>query len=96
MQRFVEKHQARIAGVISCFDRILFKGHLPLGYPGAMECFISRQGLRIKDFGRFVCQQSERIKQHARTMAQRAKRPYIHLNSPVRKENIAQSIRQRD
>jgi CBS domain-containing protein len=96
VQRFVNKHQARITGVISCFDRILFKGHLPLGWPGAMEGFISRQGLRIKDFGHFVCQQSERIKQHARVMAQRTKRPYIHLNSPCRKENVAQSICRKD
>ena len=30
MERFVEKHQAQITGTISCFDRLLFKGHLPL------------------------------------------------------------------
>ena len=31
VERFIEKHQAQITGTISCFDRILFKGHLPLG-----------------------------------------------------------------
>jgi len=40
VQRFVDKHQNRITGTISyfdipgtisCFDRVLFKGHLPLG-----------------------------------------------------------------
>lgn len=96
MERFVEKHQAQIAGTISCFDRILFKGHLPLGWADAMERFISRQGLRIKDFAAFVSRHSERIKQHAKAMAERAGRPYIHLNGPVRKENIARSIAQRD
>jgi hypothetical protein len=96
VERFVEKHQAHVTSTISCFDRILFKGHLPLGWPDAMERFISRQGLRIKDFGAFVSRHSERIKQHARAMAEQAGRPYIHLNSPVRKENIAQSIAQRD
>ena len=96
MERFVAKHQAHITGTISCFDRILFKGHLPLGWPDAMEGFISRQGLRIKDFGRFVSRHSEQIKQHARAMAEQAQRPYIHLDGPVRKENIAQSIAQRD
>ena len=76
MKRFIDKHQAKITGTISCFDRILFKGHLPLGWPDAMEGFISRQGLRIKDFGRFVSTQSERIKQHAKDMANKTGRPY--------------------
>jgi len=74
VERFVAKHQAHITGTISCFDRILFKGHLPLGWPDAMEGFISRQGLRIKDFGRFVSRHSEQIKQHARAMAEQARR----------------------
>ena len=28
---FVEKYNDRITGVISCFDRMLFKGYLPIG-----------------------------------------------------------------
>lgn len=96
MQRFIDKHQAQVIGAISCFDRVLFKGHLPLGWPDAMAGFISRQGLRIKDFAPFVCRQSDRIKRHARAMAEQAGRPYIHLNGPLRKENIAHSIAQRD
>ncbi len=51
-----------------------------------MERYISRQGLQIKDFARFVSQQSERIKQHAMAMANRTGRPYIYLSGPVRKE----------
>lgn len=96
MKRFVNKHQTGITGTISCFDRVLFKGHLPLGWADAMEKFISRQGLRIKDFAAFVSRHSESIKQHARAMAEQAGRPYIHLNGPVRKESMAQSIAQRD
>ncbi len=61
-----------------------------------MEPFISRQGLRIKDFARFVSRQSERVKQHAKDMADRTGRPYIHLTSPVRKEDRGRAIAQRD
>jgi len=96
VRQFVNKHQAKITGTISCFDRILFKGHLPLEWPDAMERFISRQGLRIKDFARFVSQQSEQIKQHAKAMADRTERPYIYLSGPVRKEDRARAIAQRD
>ena len=96
MKRFVEKHQAKITGTLSCFDRLLFKGHLPLGWAEAMEGFIARQGLRIKDFKRLVMQASEQVKAHARGMAEKAGRPYIHLNGPVRKEDRARAIARRD
>ena len=96
MQRFVDQHQARINGTISCFDRILFKGHLPLGWPEAMEQFITRQGLLIKDFGGFVARHSEQIKTHARALAERTRRPYVHLSGPIRKEDHARKIAERD
>jgi hypothetical protein len=32
MRRFLAKHAATPTGTLSCFDRLLFKGHLPLGY----------------------------------------------------------------
>lgn len=95
VERFVARHAAAIAGTLSCFDRILFKGYLPLGWSGAMEQFIARQGLRIKDFKQFVLSQSLRIKRHAQQVAQSAGRPYIHLPGPVRKEELVRQIVQR-
>lgn len=96
MRQFITNHADKIAGTICCFDRILFKGHLPLGWPGAMERLLAGEGVLIKDFGRFVNQQSEQIKQHARAMAQRCGRPYIHLSGPIRKDDHVQKIVQRD
>ena len=35
MQEFIRKHEARIDGVLSCFDRMLFRGYLNRpGIPG--------------------------------------------------------------
>jgi len=96
VQQFITKHRSTITGTISCFDRMLFKGHLPLGWPGAMEGFLARQGLRIKDFGPFVNRHSERIKQHAKATAERRGRPYIHLTGPIRKEDYVQAMVRRD
>ncbi len=96
MKQFTTKHRAAISGTISCFDRILFKGHLPLGWPEAMERFLSRQGLLIKDFGSFVNRESDRIKHHARTAAAACRRPYIHLSGPIRKDDLVRSIVERD
>jgi hypothetical protein len=43
MRTFVAKHAATTTGTLSCFDRLLFKGHLPLGYPHAMEQFLTQR-----------------------------------------------------
>jgi hypothetical protein len=96
VRQFITKHRDQINGTLCCFDRILFKGHLPLGWPGAMERLLADQGLRIKDLGAFVNRHSQRIKQHARAMAQRCRRPYIHLSGPIRKEDHVQAIIERD
>ena len=71
MRQFITNHADKITGSISCFDRVLFKGHLPLGWPGAMERLLAKQGVLIKYFGRFVEQHSEQIKRHAHAMAER-------------------------
>ena len=54
MKRFIQKHYSKITGTLSCFDRVMFKGHLPINWAESMEQFISGQGLLIKDFKNFV------------------------------------------
>ncbi len=96
MESFVEKHQRKITGTISIFDRLIFKGYLPLGYPEAMENFLLRNGLLIKDFKPFAKKQSEIIKQSAIDYAQRCNRPYQYLNENARKEQLAHQIAHQD
>ena len=96
MKRFLKKHAPKIRGVISCFDRLLFKGYLPIGWAGAMEHFMHQQGLLVKDFKRFVQQASDCVKEHAKGIAHKARRPYIHLTGPIRKEQKAREIATRD
>ncbi len=96
MKKFIDKHTAKINGTIACFDRILFKGYLPISWAQGMERFMMRQGLLLKDFKAFVTKHSERIKQHAKAMAEESRRPYIHINAKVRKEKEARKIAQQD
>jgi hypothetical protein len=86
MRRFLAKHVAATTGTLSCFDRLLFKGHLPLGYPHAMEAFLSHRGILVKDLKGFVLKQAERLKVHAHAVAEKAGRPYEYFESPVRKD----------
>jgi hypothetical protein len=96
MNRFIDKHTRKITGTIACFDRIIFKGYLPVSWAESMERFITSQGLLIKDFRSFVLKQSERLKQHGRGIAEATGRPYIHLSRGERKEEEARSIAKRD
>lgn len=96
MNLFEQKYNDRITGVISCFDRMLFKGYLPIGWSDAMEALLSRQGLLIKDFGKFVEQQSERIKGHAEKLAESPGRPFEYINGTLRKDDYAKEIAARD
>jgi hypothetical protein len=79
-------------GVLSCFDRIVFKSYLPLTWAGAMESLLARNACRIKDFGRFVQQQSAWIVKHAQNIAQQAGRPLIYLRGNQRKEELVQRM----
>jgi hypothetical protein len=93
---FVTKHRDKITGVISAFDRLIFKGYLPFSYPAAAEKFIGHQGLLLKDFQRFVKRCSTTIKENAVSMAKKAGRPYQYLDRKVRKEDLARNIAKRD
>lgn len=96
MEQFLEKHRDQITGVISCFDRVLFKGYLPISWAGSMEAFMAGQKLRIKDFSRFVQKHSQRVKEHAEQTAARAKRPFKPLRHGIRKEDEARRIAERN
>ncbi len=94
MERFLERHRGRVAGVLSGFDRVLFRGTLrSISYRNGMDIFLSSQHVLYKDFGVFAERLSERLKQHARALADEQGRPFRYLASPsVSKEDIARQI----
>jgi len=96
MEQFIVKHQPKITGVISCFDRLLFKGYLPMSHPEGMEAFLNRKDVLLKDFKTFASSCSESLKCDAMEKARKAGRPFQYLNSPIRKEDQARAIAKRD
>jgi len=92
MNQFIQKYSNQVAGVLSCFDRLIFKGHLPIGYAAGMEKLLGVRKLLIKDFKQFAPAQAERLKQHAKAMAEKQGRPYIYLDRKTPKEEQAQKI----
>ncbi len=96
MNSFVAKHQKKIVTTLSCFDRVVFRGHLPFCYPEAMERFLSGRRIPYRDYDTFVKEQSTRLKLHAQQVATRAGRPFIYLNGFTRKEDFVQKIIHKD
>lgn len=97
MKQFIKKHNEKIVGTIGCFDRVLFKGHLPISSAGGMANFLRERGVLFKDFGKFVQGPAQDLKQHAMDIARKANRPYEYVNSKhIRKEDLAREIAERD
>lgn len=98
MERFVTRHTGRIAGILSGFDRMIFRGTLrSISYPAGLEAFLATRRVLLKDFGRFAQRVSDRVKQHAETLARTQGRPFEYVASAATsKETIARAIMTRD
>lgn len=89
---FCAKHQAQIAGVLSCFDRVIFRGYLPLSYAQGMMGFLYRQKVLLKDFKDYAPQIAERVKAHVKGLVEKAGAPYRHLPTKEAMEEQARRL----
>ena len=73
LSRFVAKFTNLIIAAHSCFDRVIFKGYLPITNGPALEGFVDHiLKIRRRDFMDFAEEQSESLVDHANA---RPKRP---------------------
>jgi len=86
----------RIHGVLSCFDRMLFLGYLPIMSGWAMAQFLNGLELNGSSLKPFLLENSERVKDYAVAMAQKHGRPSQYLVSHIRKEDTARQLAERD
>jgi hypothetical protein len=103
MPAFEVIHQDSVVGKLTCFDRLIFKGHLTRFFPeGGMKGFLDSQGVLLKDFGPYARALSDKVKAHAQAVAEAAGRPYIYLaeaHTKARgkpKEDLAREVMARD
>lgn len=99
MKAFLETHQGSIVGMLTAFDRIIFKGHLTGFFPrGAFARFLGRQGVLLKDFKPYVEEATATLKTHAQQFAKEHGRRYLYLASAKThasgesKEDLARAI----
>ena len=98
MERFLERHQSRVIGAVTGFDRILFRGTLrSISYVAGLEKFLGYHGILYNDFGRYAQGLSQGLKDRVSRIVEPSGRPYLYLESSSQsKETIAQEIARRD
>ena len=79
MKEFVSTYKDRIHGVLSCFDRVIFRGYLPIMSGWAMAEFLYQLNQKSSSLRAFLHQNSERVKTHAIAMAKQHGRPFQYL-----------------
>src|SRR5947207_999166 len=91
MKEFIEKYKDRIHGVLSCFDRMLFRGYLPIMSGWQMAQFFNSPGIRFRELKTFLLQNAERVKRHALDIAQQEGRPHQYLQERNQKRGSRQA-----
>jgi hypothetical protein len=94
MHEFIAKHQEQIAGTLSGFDRLVFRGTLrSIAYEEGMKRYLWANQVLLKDFGSHVERVSRRLKEGSLAEAESLGRPVKYLtSSQVSKEEIARGI----
>jgi hypothetical protein len=90
---FVTKFTKNIIAVLSCHDRVIFKGYLPFGGDEHLNAFVDGR-LRIprKDFLPEVQRMSQELVEHAKQMATDADAPYHYLQGKHTKQKLVDRI----
>lgn len=85
---FLVKFSSLISWTLSCFDRVIFKGHLPISQPAKFEGFVDYVlKIRRTDFLKVLGPQwSERVVEHSRRIAQTNDRPWEYCSGGVDKD----------
>jgi hypothetical protein len=96
MKAFIDKCEDRIHSVLSCFDRMLFRGYLPIMSGWQMAQFFNSSKIRFRELKGFLVQNAERVKRHAMIIAEQERRPFQYLQEKVKKEDLAKQIAERD
>ena len=93
LSRFVTKFTTLIVAVLSCFDRVIFKGYLPFTNGPALEGFVDYV-LKIRrcDFMAFAEKQSETLVEHAKQLCKKAGVEYRFLHGHHRKDKLVDEI----
>ncbi|MBN1509176.1 MAG: hypothetical protein JW955_20190 [Sedimentisphaerales bacterium] len=98
MNAFVEKHQKHIIGILSGWDRLVFRGTLRLiAHLAGMCSYLRSRHILLKDFKMHAQRLTAELIQASAAQAEKEGRPNLYLPSPrTNKEQMALKIAARD
>ena len=93
-QSLTDRYGDRIAGVLSCYDRVVIMGTVPvICYAEGMTRFLYASGLRIFDYPQFAQTLRDRVRDRAAALASDAGLTIEHIaKSHIRKEEIVARV----
>jgi hypothetical protein len=93
-QSLTERYDNRIAGVLSCYDRIVITGTLPgVCYAEGMTRYLHANGIRVFDYPQFAVTLRDRVRERAAALAAEAGVSIEHIGkSTVRKEGVVARV----
>ena len=98
MLQFIEKHAGHVIGVLSGFDRLVFRGTLRmLAHRGGLMNYLSAAQVLLKDFADHTQKLTQELKDASLALAQETGRPVRYLASAAAsKEDVAREIARAD
>ncbi|HSB15624.1 MAG TPA: hypothetical protein VLE22_14290 [Bryobacteraceae bacterium] len=94
MHEFIARHEEKVIGTLSGFDRLVFRGTLrSISHRQGMEDYLWANQVLLKEFGPHVERVSRRLKEASLAEAEALGRPVKYLtSSQVSKEEMARGI----
>ena len=105
MKSFLDKHAAKINGILECFDRVILRGHLPMAGPAYFSAWLRSKrialNLRQPEPGWWTFKEAapwfaQQLKAHAQALAAKSSRPDKHLSSHEPMEENARALAEHD
>jgi DNA-binding MarR family transcriptional regulator len=94
MDSLTERYDDRIAGVLSCYDRVMVTGTLPgVCYAAGMTAFLNANQIRIFDYPQFAAPLRDRVRENAEALALQAGIAIEFIaKKHVRKEEVVAKV----
>jgi len=98
MYRFLARHDDKVSGVLSCYDRVVITGTLPgLCYADGMTRYLHTAGIRIFDYPRWAEPLRDEIRANAERIASEAglEIDFIRRDNFRKEDRVRQILRKR-
>jgi len=98
MSSLLERYRSKIAGVLSCWDRVVIRGTVPgLCYAEGMTSYLNAQHIKIFDYAQFAKPLRDQVRQNAEKLAAEAgiKIEFVRHSGSRKELRIKQVLEQR-